>query len=204
MPEQSSVHSYLNWTKQRIDEMDAALAALEAKSAQAQAQSKAKAEQLIVDLKKRRAEFSATARKQAEASGAALQSAKAQLEVQWQGFEGQVKAYFDAVGQQVEQQQATFRSIAAAQAKAWREAADKLHGEAFKLAGAGRAQAEAAIKRMEEHAADAEGRLQKFRQAGGESWGAFSAALAESRRAFDRANQETAEAVKRAASRPGA
>ena len=30
MPEHSSLHFYLNWTKQRIDEMDAALASLEA------------------------------------------------------------------------------------------------------------------------------------------------------------------------------
>jgi hypothetical protein len=32
MPEQSSMHIYLNWTKERIDEMDAALASLEAKA----------------------------------------------------------------------------------------------------------------------------------------------------------------------------
>jgi hypothetical protein len=33
MPEQSSAHFYLNWTKERIDEMDAALASLEATQA---------------------------------------------------------------------------------------------------------------------------------------------------------------------------
>ncbi|CCE07913.1 hypothetical protein BRAS3843_2480001 [Bradyrhizobium sp. STM 3843] len=32
MPEQSSVHVYLNWAKERIDEMDAALASFEAKA----------------------------------------------------------------------------------------------------------------------------------------------------------------------------
>ena len=31
MAEQSSMHAYLNWTKQRIDEMDATLASLEAR-----------------------------------------------------------------------------------------------------------------------------------------------------------------------------
>ena len=30
MPEHSSMHIYLNWTKERLDEMDAALASLEA------------------------------------------------------------------------------------------------------------------------------------------------------------------------------
>ena len=32
MPEQSSLHVYLNWAKERIDEMDAALASFEAKA----------------------------------------------------------------------------------------------------------------------------------------------------------------------------
>jgi hypothetical protein len=30
MPEHSSMHFYLNWTKERLDEMDATLASLEA------------------------------------------------------------------------------------------------------------------------------------------------------------------------------
>jgi hypothetical protein len=64
----SSMHFYLNWTKERIDEMDATLASLEAKASEVRADSKAKADQLIADLKKRRDEFQATAKKQAEAS----------------------------------------------------------------------------------------------------------------------------------------
>ena len=42
MPEQNSMHIYLNWTKQRLDEMDAALASLEAKAGQQKAEVKAK------------------------------------------------------------------------------------------------------------------------------------------------------------------
>ena len=37
MPDQSSMHFYLNWAKERIDEMDAALASFEAKADQVQA-----------------------------------------------------------------------------------------------------------------------------------------------------------------------
>jgi hypothetical protein len=54
MPEQSSVHFYLNWAKERIDEVDATLASLEAKAGQVQADSKVKANALIADLQKRR------------------------------------------------------------------------------------------------------------------------------------------------------
>ena len=125
MSAQSSMHFYLNWAKERIDEMDAALASLEAKASQLQADSKVKADQLIADLHKRRDEFEAAVKKEAEAGEAAWARTKAQLESQWNGFEAQVKAYIDTVGKRIEQQQATFQDVAAAQMKAWREAADK-------------------------------------------------------------------------------
>jgi hypothetical protein len=43
-------------------------------------------------------------------------------------------------------------------------------------------------------------RLQKLKQAGGESWSALSAALAESRKAFDKANQASWDVIKRSVS----
>ena len=197
MPDQSSVHSYLNWAKERIDEMDAALASLEVKAGQAHAESKTKAEQFVADLKRRRNEFQATVKKQA--GEAAWQRTKTQLESEWHGFETQVTTYFDTLGKQVEQQQATFRDIAAAQVKAWREAAEKLQQEAANVAAARRADVDAAVKRMKADVAEAETRLQKLKQAGGESWSALSAALAESRKAFDRANQAACDALKHTA-----
>ena len=199
MPEQSSVHFYLNWAKERIDEMDATLASLERKASQVQADLKVKANQLIADMEKRRDEFEAAVKKQAEAGEAAWERTKAQLESQWNGFEAQVKAYIDTVGKQIEQQQATFRDVSAAQVKAWREMADKFSGAAKKLAADRRTDVDAAVKQMKADASDAEARLEKLREAGRESWTALSGALAESRKAFDRANQAAWDALKRAA-----
>jgi hypothetical protein len=198
MPEQSSMHSYLNWTKERLDEMDATLASLEAKASQVKADSKAKADQLITDLKKRRDEFQVKVKAQAQAGEAALQAIKTQLESQWQAFEAHVKTYFETVGKQIELQQATFRDVATAQVKAWREAADKVHDAAAKVATEKRANVDAAVKQMKTDAAEAEARLQKLKQAGKESWTALSAALAESRKAFDQANQKASDELKRA------
>ena len=194
----SSAHVYLNWTKERLDEMDATLASLEAKAVQAQADSKIKADQLVADLKKRRAEFQALAKKEAEAGEAAWQRSKTEMESQWRGFEGLVKTYFETMGKQVQQQQATFREVAAAQAKAWREAADQFHAEAVKVAAATRTEVDNAVRQMKAQGAECDARLQKLRQAGGESWTALSAALTESRKAFDRANQQAWDALKRA------
>jgi len=200
MSNQSSVHPYLNWAKQRIDEMDVTLASLEAKAGQVQADSKVKANQLIVELKKQRDEFQAEIKKQAAASEAAWKSNKAQLDSQWKVFEGQVKTYIDTVAKQGPQQQALFRDVAAAQVKAWREAADAIQDTATKFAAARRVDVDAAVKKMKADAAEAEARLQKLNQTGQQSWAALSAALAESRKAFDSANQAAWEAVKKAAS----
>jgi hypothetical protein len=198
MPAHSSMHFYLNSAKERIDEMDATLASLEAKASEVQADSKVKADQLIADLKKRRNEFEAAVKKQAEAGEAAWERIKPQLESQWNDFETQVKTYIDTVGKRIEQQQATFREIAAAQVRAWHEAADKFHDAATKFAAERRADFDATVKQMKADASEAEARLQKLKQAGGESWMALSAALAESRKAFDRANQAALDAFKRA------
>jgi hypothetical protein len=193
------MHFYLNWTKERIDEMDATLASLEAKASQMKTDVKAKAEQSIADLKKRRDEFQAEAKAQAETGEAAFQATRTQLESQWKGFEAQVKTYFETVGKQIDQQQSTFRDVGAAQVKAWREAADKLHDAAAKLAAEKRADVDGAVKQMKSEGAEAEARLQKLKEAGSESWTALSAALAESRNTFDRANQKAWDALKRAA-----
>jgi hypothetical protein len=198
MAEQSSMHFYLNWAKERLDEMDATLASFEAAADKVKAESRSKADQIIADLKKRRDEFQARMKTEAQAGETALQAIKAQLEADWKGFETQVKAYFETIGKQIEQQQATFQDVAAAQIKAWQQAADKLRDEASKVASAKRADVESALTQMKTDAKEAEARLQKLKQAGNESWTALSAALEDSRKSFDRANQAAWDAFKRA------
>jgi hypothetical protein len=199
MSTESTMHFYFNWAKERIDEMDAALASIEAKAPQVKADAKVKAEQLIADLKKRRDKFQALATKQAKEGETAWKRAQTQLQTQWNGFEAQLKAYVKTVGKQVEQQQAIFRDIAAAQAKAWREAADKLRDEGAKVAAAKRPEIDAALKQMK---ADADAQLKKVKEAGDQSWSVISAALAQSRKAFDRANKAGWEALKRSPQTP--
>jgi hypothetical protein len=190
------MHAYLDWTKQRMDEMDAVLASLESKASQMQADTKVKAEPVIADLKKRRDAFRAQAKTQAEASVGALKEATAKLETQWNGFEAQVKTYFETVGKQVGQQQVTFREAAEAQAKAWGEAMDRFRGEAANVAEAKRSDIDAAMNQLKGHAKQANAALERVKQAGNESWTTLSAALAESRKNFDRATQDAWQAFR--------
>jgi len=197
MPAQISMHFYFNWAKERIDEMDAVLASLEAKAGEVQAESRSKADLLIADLHKKRDEFQEVAKKQADAGEAAWLRTKSQLEGTWNGFEIEVKKYVETFGKQV--QQTTFQNAAAAQLKAWRDAAEKIHNAAAALAVDRRSDIDATLTRMKADASKAEANLQELKRAGTESWVALNGALAESRAAFDRANQSAWDALKRAA-----
>jgi hypothetical protein len=198
MTQHSSMHMHLNWAKERIDEMDATLASLEAKVGRIQVESKVKTDQLIAELGKRRDEFQATVKEQAKAGEAAWERTKPELESRWNEFEAQVKNYIESLGKQVQQQQATFQEVAAAQMKAWHETADSLRDAAAKVATARRADIDVVIEQMKAAGSEAEARLQKLKRGGTESWTAFGAALAESRKAFDRANQAAWTALKNA------
>jgi hypothetical protein len=90
MSSNSSIHAYLNWAKERIDEMDAALASLESKAGEVQADARGKAAQLRAQLTKKRDDFRAAVEKQAEANEAAWTRAKAQLESDWSVFEAEL------------------------------------------------------------------------------------------------------------------
>ena len=199
MATQSSIHFYLNWAKERIDEMDATLASLEAKLSEVQADARVKANQVLVDLGKKRDDFRDTMKKQSEANETVWIQAKAKLEDDWRSFEAEVKKYVESFGKQIEHQQATFKLQADAQLKAWREAANKLGSEANKFASERRGDIDAAVKRMNADAVEAEKKLEKLSQAGTQSWSALMAALTETRAAFDRANEAAREAFKRAA-----
>ncbi|WP_257170014.1 hypothetical protein [Bradyrhizobium sp. SRS-191] len=189
MSAQSSMSVYLNWAKERLHEMDAALDALDIKAAEAEAVSKVKTAEIIADLKKRRSDLEALLKTQAAAGEAALAQAKTELDQHWAGFEAQMRTYFDTAGQQAVQQQAVFKDIAAAQAKAWHEAADRFREAATQVASTGGANVETVLDQLKSDAAQAGAHLDKLKQAGSESWSVLSAALNESRKAFDQANQ---------------
>jgi hypothetical protein len=200
MQTQSNIHFYVNWAKERLDEMEAVLKSLESRIGEVQADTRDKANKALADLRKGRDIFRDTVKKQAEANEAAWMSAKAKLEPEWNSFEAEVKKYVENFSKQVEQQRATFKLQSAAQLKAWREAADKLAGNTKQFATERQAEIDTAVKRMQADAAAAEEKLQKqVEQVGTQSWSALMAVLTETRAAFDRANQAARDASKRAA-----
>lgn len=198
MTTESSIHYYLNWAKGRIDEMDAALASLEATIGEMQEDARKKGQLVLADLRKKRDNFRDTVTKQAKSNEADWIKAKASLETDWNDFEAGVKKYFEIIDKQIRQRQATFKLQAEAQIKAWREAVGELSKTADQFAAERRSEIDAAVKRMNADAAAAEEKLQKLSRAGSESWSIFTDALTETRATFDRANQAVRDAFERA------
>lgn len=198
MSGQDSIHFFANWARERLDEMDAALTSLEGKAVEVQADAKDKASKVLAELRKSRDDFRDAIGKQAGAGEAAWTSAKAKLETDWSAFEAEVKEYVESYGKQFELQRATFELQAAAQLKAWREAADRLASAASDFASESRSEIESNINRMKADAVIAEEKLRKLNEAGSQSWSALTAALTETRAVFDHANQTAREAFKRA------
>ena len=199
MPMQSNTHFYVNWAKERLDEMDATLTSFENKVAEVQADARDMADKVLSVLREKRDEFRKVVKKQAEANEAGWITAQAQLENEWGSFETEAKKYVESFVKQVEQQQETFKLQAAAQLNAWREAADKLGSAANEFAAERRDEIDAALKRMNADAVAAEAKLLKMSEAGTQSWSVLTAALTETRATFDRANQALREQFKRSA-----
>lgn len=185
----SSMHFYLNWAKERIDEMDALLSIIESKAREVEAESRSKADKLVADLREKRDEFQEAIDKQAEAGETAWLRTKAQLDDMWRNFEGEAQKYVESFGKQAGQQQQIFQKLAAAQLKAWQDAAEITQSVAAEFQTKRGADIDTMVAQFKTGASDAEARFRDLQKAGTESWTSLNAALSESRKAFDRANE---------------
>jgi hypothetical protein len=199
MSSQSTIHPFLGWAKERLDEIDATLASFEHKAAKLQADARTRAEKAMTDMRAARDDFQKSVKEHGAANEAAIASSKKALEAKWTAFEAAVPAFLDATGQQAKEVEAAFRARAEAQRKAWDEAIDKLDKSAKSFADNRRNEIEAAVKHMKGEADVAKTKLDKLDKAGGESWAAMKLALTETRAALDKAQQAVHESLKRVA-----
>jgi hypothetical protein len=199
MNEHSKMHVYLDWAKERLDEIDATLASFEASIAHQGADVRHTANSALSQIRKSRDAFRQKIKDEKDATDAAWTKAKTLLEVDWKTFESGVEAYLESVGHEVALREAAFKARADAQQKSWHEAMGKFDKAVTKLATGGKAELEIALKKMKSEADVAKASLERLRGARDQSWSALKTALAETRAAFDRADHAVHEAFKRAA-----
>jgi hypothetical protein len=75
------------WARERLDEMDATLAALERNAGTLQGEARAKADGALADMRAKRDAFQATIEKDGEAGKAAQARTRAALEAGWSAFQ---------------------------------------------------------------------------------------------------------------------
>ncbi len=199
MNEHSKMHVYIDWAKERLDEIDATLASFEAGIAHRNADVRKKADNALREIRNARDAFRQKMIDEKDTTEAAWAKVKTSLEADWRTFEAGIETYLQAVGQEVEQHEAAFKARADAQQKAWHDATSNFDKIVTKVASARKAEFETALKKMKSDAAAASANLERLRGARDTSWSALKAALAESRAAFDRADHAVHAAFRRAA-----
>ncbi len=194
----SSVHVSIDWAKERLDEMDATLASVEKKLGDLKSENRAAAERAIAEMREQREAFKQTVEARNQASEAEWQQTKATLESRWTAFEAAVQKWVDATGQLVAEQNEMFVARAEVQFKAWQDVIDRTETSAKGVASDRKREIDSAVATMRADAKTTKTKLDALKRSGEESWTALGKALADSRAAFDRANQTASEAFKRA------
>jgi DUF2934 family protein len=194
--QQRRFHADITWAKERLDEMDAALGALEREARGVQPAARAKIKRLIADLHKQRDEFRHGVMTEIQAGGATWQRSMSQLQVQLDGFIARLTKHIGVFEKQAGAQQRVFRDLAAAQSRAWRDAAEKIHGSTVEFAAERGAEVKRIAQKMEVDASKTESQLREMIGAGKESWSAVRDALRASRAVFDRAVKSAGDAFK--------
>lgn len=94
----SNIGPAIEWSKSRLDEMDATLSVLENQTKDLGAASSKAVAASVADMKEHREAFQTAINKAREADAKAWDAAKARLEVEWKAFEDSVDAYAQKVG----------------------------------------------------------------------------------------------------------
>jgi hypothetical protein len=190
----SARSQFVAWSKVRLDEIDATLAACEAQIDKLKGDARAKAESAVANMRAKRDAFRLAIKNEVEQIETDWNREKAAREADWKVFEANAQKYIDDAHATVEEQKAAFQARAEAQQKAWKEAIDKLERDSAKATAESKAKVDAVIKQMKADAKAAQAKLDKLQTASASAWSAYEKALEETRATFDHANQQAHDA----------
>jgi uncharacterized protein YicC (UPF0701 family) len=187
--QQSKMHAHFTWAKERLDEIEATLAAVESKLGSIKSESKDKVKQAISEMQAQRDAFKHVIKVNREAGEAAWREGRAKLEQQWSGFEHAVEQWAHATHDQFEQQKSVFAARVDAQTRALNEALTQFKRSAQTFTAARKSEVDAAFNAARAHADEAKAKVDTLRKAGKDAWTSLNKSLVETRAAFDRANK---------------
>lgn len=197
MPKESRAHEQVEWTKQKLDEIDATLAALEESVEEISAGTRKQAEQAIAQLKAARKSASerydvlqadvAAARKVADGTYEKFKSDWADAELAFQKF-------IAATSDQLDVAKKTMAARAEAQRRAWDKSVAAIRTSASKAIEDGQREFSTAIERLSEARSKAEAKAGQAASAGDETWQAIRDGIDEARAVHERTWRRISEA----------
>ena len=194
MSDQNRIDEFVGWAKTRLDEMAAAVKALQGQMDTMNDQVRAEAEQSIAKAQAWLRDCADQLSKVREQGETAVGDAQAHIERVWAEFEQEAAKWVELA----QNQQQTFEAQANAQMQSWQGAVQEFMQRASQMQDAARVEVEAAVDRLKNDAAQAEGHLEELKKAGTASWDAMAKALDTSRAAFDKAAKEAREEFSKA------
>lgn len=198
MPEQRRIHEYLEWTRQKLDEVEATLVALDGSVEALKKDARAEADRALARIRTARDAFKAKAdaiRIDAAAAEASADKIYGAAETQWTEVELAFQDYLKAVAGQASVVRKALTDRAEAQRQSWQSSLQALRASAAATIDQARGEVDAAIRRLTAEAEKAEARVGKASAAGDESWKAVRGGLDEAISVYVRTWKKIAEAV---------
>jgi DNA repair exonuclease SbcCD ATPase subunit len=198
MSKQSLAHEYVEWTKQKLDEIDATLAALDGSVEALKADARTQADRAIARIRAARDAFQSqadTLRSDTAAAKAIADDAYIAVEAEWAEVELAFRDFLTAAAGQASVVRKALAARAAAQRQSWQSSLQAIRASASAAIDHARGEGDAAIRRLIAEAEKAEAKLGKLPGAGDESWKAIKGGLKETVAAYDRTWKKISEAV---------
>lgn len=189
MSKQSLAHENLEWTKQKVDEIDAILASLEDSAQTLKSDARKEADRAIARIRAGQNAFKAkvdAARAEAAAAKGIADDIYVALKAEWVEVELAFQDFLIAAAGQADVVKKALAARVEAQRKSWQASLHAIRAAASDAIDQARAEVDAAIHRLSAETEKAQAKLGKASAAGDESWKAIKNGLEDMRSVYER------------------
>lgn len=178
----------VEWSQDRLAELDATIAVLEKESARLQGEAQRKADEALKRLRDRRDAYRVQAEEAATKAriwtDAQVAEARKSLDDNWAAFQTARDQYLEAAKADLATRRAVLEAELDARQKAWRKSIDELRAEASKLATDQRAAIDSRIATLNAQVDEAKARISRLENASAEAWETTKKNSADARKLF--------------------
>jgi hypothetical protein len=198
MSKQTHVDEYLEWSKQKLGEIETTLASLDGSVETLKHDARTEADRAIARIRTARDAFKAkvdAVRSDAAATKVITDDAYATIDAEWTEVELAFKDFLAAAADQASVVKKALTDRAKAQRQSWQSSLQAIRATALAAIDHASSEADTAIRRLAAETEKAEAKLGKVSAVGDESWKAIKNGLDEAISVYDRTWKKISEAV---------